>query len=216
MDEENKTNGEAEPFVEPVAEMPQQNEETDPFAAVDQVDTPESSEAEVPTEEDFSSEQTDFSEPAEEPAEVPVEESTEEPVVESVEEPMVEIDEPVSVPASVGPRSFDMVKPISAQPEVEASGSIKSTEDQKLVEAVALDTSAVKPKKHVAKTIMILIVLVLIASAAGAAYMYRDSVANDAVAQKTADIATLNTCLLYTSDAADDLLCVDLGGRRII
>src|SRR5665213_1299520 len=24
-----------------------------------------------------------------------------------------------------------------------------------------------------------------------------------------------NTCLLYTSDAADDLLCVDLGGRRI-
>ena len=25
-----------------------------------------------------------------------------------------------------------------------------------------------------------------------------------------------NNCLLYTSDAADDLLCVDLGGRRII
>src|SRR5450756_1677826 len=25
----------------------------------------------------------------------------------------------------------------------------------------------------------------------------------------------LKTCLLYTSDAADDLLCVDLGGRRI-
>src|SRR5450756_1964114 len=25
-----------------------------------------------------------------------------------------------------------------------------------------------------------------------------------------------NACLLYTSDAADDLLCVDLGGRRII
>ena len=24
------------------------------------------------------------------------------------------------------------------------------------------------------------------------------------------------TCLLYTSDAADDLLCVDSGGRRII
>ena len=23
-------------------------------------------------------------------------------------------------------------------------------------------------------------------------------------------------CLLYTSDAADDLLCVDVGGRRII
>src|SRR5665213_3207535 len=26
----------------------------------------------------------------------------------------------------------------------------------------------------------------------------------------------VSTCLLYTSDAADDLLCVDLGGRRII
>eukprot|EP00657_Telonema_sp_P-1_P004685 TRINITY_DN21030_c0_g1_i1.p1 TRINITY_DN21030_c0_g1~~TRINITY_DN21030_c0_g1_i1.p1 ORF type:complete len:110 (+),score=57.01 TRINITY_DN21030_c0_g1_i1:131-460(+) len=26
----------------------------------------------------------------------------------------------------------------------------------------------------------------------------------------------LDACLLYTSDAADDLLCVDLGGRRII
>src|SRR5450756_3094479 len=29
-------------------------------------------------------------------------------------------------------------------------------------------------------------------------------------------MAFLLTCLLYTSDAADDLLCVDLGGRRII
>ena len=28
--------------------------------------------------------------------------------------------------------------------------------------------------------------------------------------------AELYICLLYTSDAADDLLCVDLGGRRII
>ena len=28
--------------------------------------------------------------------------------------------------------------------------------------------------------------------------------------------AHFQRCLLYTSDAADDLLCVDLGGRRII
>src|SRR5450756_913301 len=28
--------------------------------------------------------------------------------------------------------------------------------------------------------------------------------------------ADQHACLLYTSDAADDLLCVDLGGRRII
>ena len=26
----------------------------------------------------------------------------------------------------------------------------------------------------------------------------------------------INSCLLYTSDAADDMQCVDLGGRRII
>ena len=26
----------------------------------------------------------------------------------------------------------------------------------------------------------------------------------------------IDTCLLYTSDAADDMQCVDLGGRRII
>ena len=26
----------------------------------------------------------------------------------------------------------------------------------------------------------------------------------------------MKTCLLYTSDAADDMQCVDLGGRRII
>src|SRR5450756_2419288 len=30
------------------------------------------------------------------------------------------------------------------------------------------------------------------------------------------DPADPKVCLLYTSDAADDLLCVDLGGRRII
>src|SRR5450756_197981 len=29
-------------------------------------------------------------------------------------------------------------------------------------------------------------------------------------------VTPVGTCLLYTSDAADDLLCVDLGGRRII
>ena len=29
-------------------------------------------------------------------------------------------------------------------------------------------------------------------------------------------VLLIKSCLLYTSDAADDLLCVDLGGRRII
>src|SRR5659263_425778 len=31
-----------------------------------------------------------------------------------------------------------------------------------------------------------------------------------------APVSYISNCLLYTSDAADDLLCVDLGGRRII
>ena len=36
------------------------------------------------------------------------------------------------------------------------------------------------------------------------------------VGDQTAYIFPVSRCLLYTSDAADDLLCVDLGGRRII
>src|SRR5450756_900240 len=34
--------------------------------------------------------------------------------------------------------------------------------------------------------------------------------------RNTISNALCEHCLLYTSDAADDLLCVDLGGRRII
>src|SRR5450756_3127136 len=33
---------------------------------------------------------------------------------------------------------------------------------------------------------------------------------------KSVILTHCHICLLYTSDAADDLLCVDLGGRRII
>ena len=33
---------------------------------------------------------------------------------------------------------------------------------------------------------------------------------------KSCSYGMAKICLLYTSDAADDLLCVDLGGRRII
>src|SRR5450756_1744921 len=47
--------------------------------------------------------------------------------------------------------------------------------------------------------------------------------ATDADGDRAAYVARWNAahwpdtfCLLYTSDAADDLLCVDLGGRRII
>src|SRR5450756_3144285 len=38
----------------------------------------------------------------------------------------------------------------------------------------------------------------------------------DGVAGSAALPSLHQPCLLYTSDAADDLLCVDLGGRRII
>eukprot|EP01017_Pseudomicrothorax_dubius_P005697 TRINITY_DN11495_c0_g1_i3.p2 TRINITY_DN11495_c0_g1~~TRINITY_DN11495_c0_g1_i3.p2 ORF type:complete len:160 (-),score=33.16 TRINITY_DN11495_c0_g1_i3:6-485(-) len=38
-----------------------------------------------------------------------------------------------------------------------------------------------------------------------------------ALIEQAAKLSTeCTSCLLYTSDAADDLLCVDLGGRRII
>ena len=38
----------------------------------------------------------------------------------------------------------------------------------------------------------------------------------EASAEATRRVVALNPCLLYTSDAADDMQCVDLGGRRII
>ena len=43
-----------------------------------------------------------------------------------------------------------------------------------------------------------------------AASDYSDHTADDPL------VRIVLACLLYTSDAADDLLCVDLGGRRII
>ena len=36
------------------------------------------------------------------------------------------------------------------------------------------------------------------------------------ITPRKSDFSQWYFCLLYTSDAADDLLCVDLGGRRII
>ena len=36
------------------------------------------------------------------------------------------------------------------------------------------------------------------------------------VASSCQRMPTYRPCLLYTSDAADDMQCVDLGGRRII
>ena len=49
---------------------------------------------------------------------------------------------------------------------------------------------------------------------------YRDQYVDVVFSNKTIQcfvkIIAGNNCLLYTSDAADELLCVDLGGRRII
>src|SRR5450756_1893877 len=58
--------------------------------------------------------------------------------------------------------------------------------------------------------------------AAGVAQMFAMDIngsavgASGAIMGLLAAFAYLFPCLLYTSDAADDLLCVDLGGRRII
>ena len=44
----------------------------------------------------------------------------------------------------------------------------------------------------------------------------RDVCLDDLVQLSSQPVRVFRTCLLYTSDAADDLLCVGLGGRRII
>ena len=43
-----------------------------------------------------------------------------------------------------------------------------------------------------------------------------DGIRNEWVENTDEEFEPPKICLLYTSDAADDLLCVDLGGRRII
>ena len=51
----------------------------------------------------------------------------------------------------------------------------------------------------------------------GTLYGAFESCAIDEAVLEEAEISgDWKDCLLYTSDAADDLLCVDLGGRRII
>ena len=52
---------------------------------------------------------------------------------------------------------------------------------------------------------------------AGNLFLQGGAVANrPELFKPTGDPTLYVGCLLYTSDAADDLLCVDLGGRRII
>ena len=59
--------------------------------------------------------------------------------------------------------------------------------------------------KALIKNMMISVVVILILTGLGLTWwIYREV------------IAPLDNCLLYTSDAADDMQCVDLGGRRII
>lgn len=88
------------------------------------------------------------------------------------------------------PQSFDMVQPIAVREPVK---------DTKLVEEIV---PTVKPKgekpakKHFIKSILtILLVLMLIVAAAGAAYMYRDSLAIDAEQQKSTDITALQNSI---------------------
>ena len=50
----------------------------------------------------------------------------------------------------------------------------------------------------------------------GLAFVYMSERAWAANADAKMPRFYFDACLLYTSDAADDLLCVDLGGRRII
>ena len=45
---------------------------------------------------------------------------------------------------------------------------------------------------------------------------YKELIDSATGGQEALSTTQFKDCLLYTSDAADDLLCVDLGGRRII
>ena len=49
---------------------------------------------------------------------------------------------------------------------------------------------------------------------------YADEIKEEGLVEKLVGVnrvaKVVKGCLLYTSDAADELLCVDLGGRRII
>ena len=47
-------------------------------------------------------------------------------------------------------------------------------------------------------------------------YPLNKSKTNVAIARNLFPVLSTFVCLLYTSDAADDTPCVDLGGRRII
>src|SRR5450756_3241570 len=55
-----------------------------------------------------------------------------------------------------------------------------------------------------------------LASNLGACTFYQTSSPHLSPPRAIPETGCNRTCLLYTSDAADDLLCVDLGGRRII
>src|SRR5450756_1751094 len=67
--------------------------------------------------------------------------------------------------------------------------------------------------------IVIITILVLVLTGMSAAVAWAGSSTTTQIIHDASD-GTVNghytACLLYTSDAADDLLCVDLGGRRII
>ena len=57
----------------------------------------------------------------------------------------------------------------------------------------------------------------LIAGLSAATYNENITASSSNATDKTISCSgQVYNCLLYTSDAADDLLCVDLGGRRII
>src|SRR5450756_3119041 len=55
-----------------------------------------------------------------------------------------------------------------------------------------------------------------LAQARGVLSQEADNVMEETIRQVRVATSFMVPCLLYTSDAADDLLCVDLGGRRII
>ena len=68
-------------------------------------------------------------------------------------------------------------------------------------------------KKH--KTIVFLVILSILFNGVTTGIVSTNAQSPDQEGNNPANSFSI-FCLLYTSDAADDLPCVDLGGRRII
>ena len=105
------------------------------------------------------------------------------------------------VPTSMGVR----ITPVNAQP-VHCS-------DTFIMHVTSAETNVASVPSYLGLPVKVLTTFV---KDSPIARMIKDNLASRHMAYEGVEVDQGGPCLLYTSDAADDLLCVDLGGRRII